>query len=88
MVKGSYSFKEADGTLRVVEYVADPYKGFNAVVKRIGKAYHPTYYKTYGGGKGGESGADGGEGKGEGAYSVVGPTNYGYNNWGSLLYLG
>lgn len=41
MVKGSYSLTEPDGTLRVVEYTADSARGFNAVVKRIGKASHP-----------------------------------------------
>lgn len=40
-VKGSYSFKEADGTVRVVEYEAGPHSGFNAVVKRLGHAHHP-----------------------------------------------
>ncbi|XP_018323695.1 histidine-rich glycoprotein-like isoform X2 [Agrilus planipennis] len=41
VVKGSYSFDEPDGTKRVVDYVAGPHKGFQAVVKRIGTAYHP-----------------------------------------------
>uniref|UniRef100_A0A1A9WGA2 Uncharacterized protein n=1 Tax=Glossina brevipalpis TaxID=37001 RepID=A0A1A9WGA2_9MUSC len=42
-VKGSYSFKEADGTTRVVEYSADKHNGFQAVVKHIG---HPTEEKV------------------------------------------
>ncbi|CAH0700780.1 unnamed protein product [Spodoptera exigua] len=40
-VKGSYSLTEPDGTLRVVDYTADPVSGFNAVVKRVGPAAHP-----------------------------------------------
>lgn len=40
-VKGSYSLSEPDGTLRVVDYTADPVAGFNAVVKRVGPAAHP-----------------------------------------------
>ncbi|GAB0091932.1 histidine-rich glycoprotein [Sergentomyia squamirostris] len=44
VVKGAYSFHEADGTKRVVEYTADPHTGFNAVVKRIGHADHPHYH--------------------------------------------
>lgn len=40
-VKGSYSLSEPDGTLRVVDYTADPVAGFNAVVKRVGLAAHP-----------------------------------------------
>lgn len=43
-VKGSYSVAEPDGTLRVVDYHADPHTGFNAVVKRIGHAHHPHHY--------------------------------------------
>ncbi|XP_012060232.1 PREDICTED: larval cuticle protein A2B-like, partial [Atta cephalotes] len=34
IVSGSYSFIEADGTRRIVEYTADPVNGFNAVVRR------------------------------------------------------
>ncbi|XP_075992033.1 larval cuticle protein A2B-like [Anticarsia gemmatalis] len=41
VVKGSYSLREPDGTLRVVDYTADPVSGFNAVVKRVGPAAHP-----------------------------------------------
>jgi hypothetical protein len=41
VVKGAYSLHEADGTIRVVEYSADDHNGFNAVVKRQGKALHP-----------------------------------------------
>ncbi|XP_015512684.2 larval cuticle protein A2B [Neodiprion lecontei] len=33
-VQGSYSFIEADGTRRIVEYTADPVNGFNAVVHK------------------------------------------------------
>ncbi|XP_074100640.1 uncharacterized protein LOC141528472 [Cotesia typhae] len=40
VVKGSYRLNEPDGTIRVVEYTADPHNGFNAVVKKIGHAVH------------------------------------------------
>lgn len=48
VVRGSYSLKEADGTTRIVEYVAGPHSGFNAVVKRIGHAHHPQHYEVHG----------------------------------------
>ena len=41
VVKGEYTLDEADGTKRVVEYTADHKTGFNAVVKRVGHAFHP-----------------------------------------------
>ncbi|XP_054725672.1 cuticle protein 18.6-like [Anastrepha obliqua] len=44
-VKGGYTFAEADGTIRLVEYTADAHNGFKAVVKRIGHAHH---YGGYG----------------------------------------
>lgn len=44
VVKGEYSLDEADGTKRVVEYTSDKHNGFNAVVKKIGHAYHPQVY--------------------------------------------
>ncbi|XP_063375920.1 adult-specific cuticular protein ACP-20-like [Cydia fagiglandana] len=44
VVKGSYSLSEPDGTIRVVDYTADPVSGFNAVVKRIGPAAHPAQF--------------------------------------------
>lgn len=34
VVQGSYSLVDPDGTLRIVEYTADPINGFNAVVHR------------------------------------------------------
>lgn len=34
VVHGSYSFIEADGTKRIVDYTADDHNGFNAVVRR------------------------------------------------------
>ncbi|KAI4464335.1 structural contituent of cuticle [Holotrichia oblita] len=40
VVKGSYSLVEPDGSLRVVEYVADDATGFNAVVKKVGPSVH------------------------------------------------
>lgn len=36
-VKGSYSLKEADGSIRIVEYTADSKNGFQAVVRNIRK---------------------------------------------------
>lgn len=44
VVKGAYSLHESDGTIRTVEYTADKHNGFNAVVKRAGKAVHPQHY--------------------------------------------
>jgi hypothetical protein len=41
VVKGEYTLEEADGTTRVVQYTSDKHNGFNAVVKKIGKAHHP-----------------------------------------------
>lgn len=53
-VKGFYSLLEADGSTRTVEYTADDYSGFNAVVKKEGgytsAAYKPAAtapYKPY-----------------------------------------
>lgn len=49
VVKGSYSFIEADGTRRIVDYTADPINGFNAVVSRepvavaVGPAQGPVF---------------------------------------------
>ncbi|KAF2892851.1 hypothetical protein ILUMI_13323, partial [Ignelater luminosus] len=75
VVKGSYSLAESDGTRRIVEYVAGPHNGFNAVVKRVGQAQHPQNYhhgsESLGGGLGGHYG---------GAESHVGPTHWGYNH--------
>lgn len=34
VIKGIYSFIEADGTRRTVEYTADPRQGFNAIIRR------------------------------------------------------
>lgn len=48
VVKGEYALEEADGTMRVVSYTSDKHNGFNAVVKKIGKAYHPqTHHHEY-----------------------------------------
>lgn len=53
-VKGFYSLLEADGSTRTVEYTADDYNGFNAVVRKEGgytsAAYKPAAaapYKPY-----------------------------------------
>lgn len=47
VVKGEYTIEEADGTTRVVSYTADDKSGFNAVVKKIGKAHHPQAYQGH-----------------------------------------
>ncbi|XP_073951909.1 uncharacterized protein [Choristoneura fumiferana] len=39
VVKGSYSFHEADGSIRTVEYTADDHNGFNAVVHNSAPAH-------------------------------------------------
>ncbi|XP_059222225.1 adult-specific cuticular protein ACP-22-like [Stomoxys calcitrans] len=46
-VKGGYSLKEADGTIRVVDYHADKHNGFNAVVKKIGHAHQPEQHHSH-----------------------------------------
>ncbi|XP_014246597.1 cuticle protein 7-like isoform X2 [Cimex lectularius] len=48
-VKGFYTLKEADGTVREVHYTADHKKGFIAKVKRIGHTVHrvPEYHHYY-----------------------------------------
>ena len=40
VVKGGYTFTEADGSVRVVEYTSDHKNGFNAVVKNLGGHGH------------------------------------------------
>lgn len=42
VVRGGYSFIESDGSRRIVEYVADPINGFNAVVRREPGVAPPT----------------------------------------------
>ncbi|KAJ8918353.1 hypothetical protein NQ315_008047, partial [Exocentrus adspersus] len=37
VVKGQYSLVESDGSVRIVEYTADPQHGFRAVVHRSGQ---------------------------------------------------
>ncbi|KAG8225479.1 hypothetical protein J437_LFUL004480 [Ladona fulva] len=49
VVKGSYSVNDSDGTIRQVDYTADKYNGFNAVVKKLGKAVHPNTLSHYSG---------------------------------------
>ncbi|XP_060840016.1 cuticle protein 8-like [Rhopalosiphum padi] len=44
-VKGFYSLLEADGSTRTVEYTADDYNGFNAVVKKEGGYASDVAYK-------------------------------------------
>jgi hypothetical protein len=50
VVQGSYSLVEPDGTVRTVEYTADPVNGFNAVVHRepavVAKAVAPAVAKV------------------------------------------
>ncbi|KAF6205962.1 hypothetical protein GE061_017186 [Apolygus lucorum] len=40
VVQGSYSLVEPDGSVRTVEYTADPVNGFNAVVHKSGGVAH------------------------------------------------
>ncbi|KAI5645283.1 insect cuticle protein domain-containing protein [Phthorimaea operculella] len=46
VVKGSYSFHEADGSIRTVEYTADDHNGFNAVVHNTAPTAAPVVYKA------------------------------------------
>ncbi|KRT84575.1 Insect cuticle protein, partial [Oryctes borbonicus] len=39
-IRGHYSLVEPDGSVRIVDYTADPKSGFNAVVKHKGVSYH------------------------------------------------
>lgn len=41
VVRGQYSLVEPDGTVRTVDYTADPVNGFNAVVSKSGIPHHP-----------------------------------------------
>ncbi|KAF6212036.1 hypothetical protein GE061_012554 [Apolygus lucorum] len=43
VVKGYYTLRDADGTLREVHYSADKHRGFHAEVKRTGHGHHPHY---------------------------------------------
>ncbi|XP_063820986.1 cuticle protein 8-like isoform X1 [Ostrinia nubilalis] len=45
-VKGSYSFHEADGSIRTVEYTADDHNGFNAVVHNTAPTAAPVVVKA------------------------------------------
>ncbi|KAH8296021.1 hypothetical protein KR054_000566 [Drosophila jambulina] len=40
VVKGQYSLVEPDGSIRTVDYTADPIHGFNAVVTKSGPTVH------------------------------------------------
>ncbi|KDR14523.1 cuticle protein 19-like [Zootermopsis nevadensis] len=42
VVKGEYSLVEPDGSVRIVEYSSDKHNGFNAIVKKVGHASHPS----------------------------------------------
>ncbi|XP_046960574.1 cuticle protein 8-like [Vanessa cardui] len=46
VVKGSYSFQEADGSIRTVDYYADDHSGFNAVVHNSAPTAAPAYVKA------------------------------------------
>ncbi|XP_063532069.1 uncharacterized protein LOC134742812, partial [Cydia strobilella] len=46
VVKGSYSFHEADGSIRTVEYTADDHNGFNAVVHNTAPTHAPAIIKA------------------------------------------
>jgi len=53
VVTGQYSFIEADGTRRVVDYTSDPINGFNAVVRKeavahVAKVVAPIAAPAYG----------------------------------------
>ncbi|CAG9564176.1 unnamed protein product [Danaus chrysippus] len=41
VVRGAYSLVEPGGSIRIVEYTADPIRGFNAKLRRIGAKAHP-----------------------------------------------
>ncbi|XP_050507166.1 cuticle protein 19-like [Diabrotica virgifera virgifera] len=43
-VVGMYTLKEADGTYRIVKYKSGPKSGFEAVVEKVGHAYHPAHH--------------------------------------------
>lgn len=43
VVRGYYSLREPDGTIRTVHYTADKVNGFNAHVVRQGHAEHPPH---------------------------------------------
>ncbi|XP_041976457.1 cuticle protein 8-like [Aricia agestis] len=45
-VQGSYSFLEADGSIRTVQYSADDHNGFNAVVSNTAPTAAPAYIKA------------------------------------------
>lgn len=42
VVKGEYSLVEPDGSIRIVQYTADPENGFNAVVTKKGNGHQQT----------------------------------------------
>ncbi|XP_025835179.1 cuticle protein 7-like, partial [Agrilus planipennis] len=41
IVRGQYSLVEPDGSIRTVDYTADPVHGFNAVVSKTAPSIHP-----------------------------------------------
>ncbi|XP_046392108.1 cuticle protein 7-like [Ischnura elegans] len=88
VVKGAYSLHEADGTVRVVEYTADKHNGFNAVVKRQGKAVHPQHYHVapHHGGYGGAFAGGYGGGHGGHASSHANGNLYAYAHHGGHHY--
>lgn len=45
VVKGQYSLVEPDGSIRQVDYTADPVNGFNAVVQKSQPSIHPAVVK-------------------------------------------
>lgn len=45
VVKGQYSLVEPDGSVRTVDYTADPINGFNAVVSKSGPGVHAAVVK-------------------------------------------
>lgn len=46
VLSGQYSLVEPDGSIRTVDYTADPVHGFNAVVSKIGPSVHAPVHAT------------------------------------------
>jgi len=47
VVKGQYSLVEPDGSVRTVDYTADPINGFNAVVSKSAPTVHASAVSFY-----------------------------------------
>lgn len=44
---GGYTFKEADGTTRLVHYTSDKKKGFEATVHKLGHAHQDQDHSSH-----------------------------------------